>query len=100
MLFRILPPSAQRVSMVLGCIGFIAIFSYISFALVDYVQFMSISTTDMVQIRLDYVYSIFIVFLAAICIRLAVLAGRLTFGDHEVALAELSGTDATDEVAL
>jgi len=100
MVFRVLPPRAQRVSMVLGCICFVAIFSYISYALVDYVQFMSISTTDMVQIRLDYVYSIFIVFLAAICVRLAILAGRLIFGDHEAALAELSGTDATDEVAL
>jgi TRAP-type C4-dicarboxylate transport system permease small subunit len=100
MLFRVLPPGAQRVSMVLASVGFIAVFGYVSYALVDYVRFMRISTTDMVQIRLDYVYSIFIVFLAAICVRLAILAGRLVFGDYKVALAELTGTDITDEVAL
>lgn len=57
-------------------------------------------TTDMVQIRLDYVYSIFIIFLAAICVRLAILAGRLVVGDHEAALSEFTGTDVIDEVAL
>ena len=100
MLFRVLPPPAQRVSMVLACAGFVAVFGYVAYALFDYVRFMRISTTDMVQIRLDYVYSIFIVFLAAMCVRMAVLAWRLVFGDHEAALAELSGTDVTDEVAL
>src|SRR5690606_5324894 len=100
MLFRALPPGAQRASMALASVGFIAVFGYVAYALVDYVRFMRISTTDMVEIRLDYVYSIFIVFLVAICVRLGVLAWRLVFGDHEAALAELIVTEATDEAAL
>lgn len=100
MLFRALPDAAKRVSLVLVSVAFIAVFGAVFYQIVDYVLFMKIMTTDMTLIRLDYIYSIFAVFLAAISIRLAVLAWRLTFGDHEAALAELSGIDPTDEVAL
>lgn len=100
MLFLSLSPKGQRISMVLACLGFVAVIGYIFYAIVDYVLFMGIMTTDMVEIRLDYVYSIFPAFLAGICLRLLVLAWRLSFGDYAAALAELSYTDAADEVAL
>jgi TRAP-type C4-dicarboxylate transport system permease small subunit len=100
MVFRPLPPKAQRISMTVAAILFIGVFGYIFYTLVDFVMFMRISTTDMLEIRLDYIYAIFPVFIAAICIRLAVLAWQLTFGDHRAALAELSPVDSTDEVSL
>lgn len=100
MLFQVLSPKGQRISMVVACLGFVAVIGYVFPAIIDYVQFMRIATTDMVEIRLDYVYAIFPAFLAAICIRLLILAWRLTFGDHAVALAELSSVEVTDEVAL
>ncbi|AUM74640.1 hypothetical protein CYR75_10425 [Paracoccus jeotgali] len=100
MVFRALPPNAQRVSMTAAALIFIVVFGYIFYALVDYVLFMRISTTDMLEIRLDYIYAIFPVFIAAICVRLAILIWQLTLGDHEAALAELSPADSTDEVSL
>jgi len=75
----------------------VAVIGYIFPVLVDYVLFMRVMTTDMVEIRLDYVYSIFLAFLAGICVRLLVLAWRLSFGDHDAALADLS-TNVTAEV--
>lgn len=100
MVFRALPPRWQRVSMVVACLGFIVAFARVFYALVDYVLFMRIMTTDMVGIRLDHVYAIFPVFILAIGLRLAILAWRLTFGDHEAALAELIPTDTLEEVTL
>jgi len=98
MLFQALPPKGQRLAMVIASLGFVAVIGYIFPVIVDYVLFMRVMTTDMVEIRLDYVYSIFLAFLAGICVRLLVLAWRLSFGDHDAALADLS-TNATAEVA-
>lgn len=100
MVFRSIPPKAQRISMTIAAVIFIGIFATIFYTLIDYVLFMRISTTDMLEIRLDYVFAIFPVFIATICVRLAILAWQLTFGDHDAALAELSPVDSTDEVSL
>ncbi|MFV0491229.1 MAG: TRAP transporter small permease [Pseudorhodobacter sp.] len=100
MVFRALSPRWQRISMVAACLAFVAVFAWVFYALVDYVLFMRIVTTDMVEIRLDYVYAIFPVFIAAIGLRLAILACRLCFGDHETALAELIPADITEDIAL
>ncbi|HUH76002.1 MAG TPA: TRAP transporter small permease subunit [Devosia sp.] len=100
MLFLSLPPKGQRISMVVACLGFVAVIGYVFYAIVDYVVFMGISTTDMVEIPLSYINSIFPAFLAGISMRLLILAWRLSFGDHAAALAELSYTDVTDEVVL
>lgn len=100
MLFQALPPKGKRISMVIACLGFSGIIGYVFYAVVDYVLFMRIMTTDMVGLRLDYVYAIFPAFLAGITLRLLALAWRLTFGDHAAALAELSPVEVTDEVVL
>lgn len=100
MVFRALPPKAQRISMTLGALFFLGVFATVFYTLVDYVLFMRISTTDMLEIRLDYVFAIFPVFIAAICLRLAILAWRLVFGDHQAALAELAPLDSAEEVSL
>jgi len=99
MLFMALPVKGQRISMVIASLGFVSVIAYIFPTLVDYVLFMGIMTTDMVEIRLDYVYSIFLAFLFGICVRLLVLAWRLTFGDHGAALADLSSIPVAEEVA-
>lgn len=100
MLFRALPPGWQRALMLAACLGFIGVFARVFYALVDYVLFMRIMTTDMVELRLDRVYAIFPVFIAAIMLRLAILGWRLAFGDHEAALAELIPTETAEEVTL
>lgn len=100
MVFRALPAGAQRISMTVASILFIGVFGYIFYGLLDFVLFMRISTTDMLEIRLDYVYAIFLVFIVAICVRLGILTWQLTFGDYQAALFELSPVDPNEEVSL
>lgn len=100
MLFQALSPKGQRISMVLACLSFVLVIGSIFYAIIDYVLFMEIMTTDMVEIKLVYVYSIFPAFLAGISIRLLVLAWRLSFGDYQAALTELSPAEVKDEVVL
>lgn len=100
MLFRALPPGGQRVSMILACLSFVVVIGISFYGIVDYVLFMGIMTTDMVELPLNLVYAIFPAFLLGISLRLLWLAGRLAFGDHEAALAELIPVDVSDEVAL
>jgi len=98
LLFQALPASWQRISLVTACLGFVTVMAYIFPALVDYILFMGVMTTDMVEIRLDYVYSIFLAFLVGMCVRLLILAWHLSFGDHHSALAQLSHSPVAGEV--
>ncbi|MGX1309162.1 TRAP-type C4-dicarboxylate transport system permease small subunit [Amorphus suaedae] len=89
--YRLVPPAGRRLMVLLGAIGFVGVIGASIYGIVDYVLFMHISTTDMLTIPLDRVYSIFVVFLIAISLRLLVLIARLLFGDWRRALAELDG---------
>ena len=91
-IYRLFPPKVQRVLVMLGSLWFVGILSASIYGIIDYILFMNISTTDMMLIPLDRVYSIFAVFLIAISLRLLVLTWRLAFGPWEQVLAELEHT--------
>lgn len=91
MLFRALSPRGQRISMVTASLIFVVVIGWCFYGIVDYVMFMRLSVTDMLVIRMDYVYSIFVIFLAGICLRLLILCWRLIFGDWQAALTDLAG---------
>ncbi len=92
MLFRALSPLGQRISVMSISLAFVAVIGWCFYGIVDYVMFMRLSVTDMLVIRMDYVYSIFVIFLAGISLRLLILCWRLAFGDWRAALADLAGT--------
>lgn len=58
--------------------------------IVDYVTFMKVEKTGATQIRLDYVFSIFIIFLPFVVIRTGIRVFHLLFGGT-------SGTDQKEE---
>lgn len=95
--YRLVSPAGRRAMVMLGAAGFVGVIAASIYGIVDYVMFMKISTTDMMGLRLDRVYSIFVVFLVAIAIRLLILLARLAFGDWRAVLASL---DATPEEVL
>ncbi len=95
--FRLVPESGKRLMMIVGCLAFIAVICASIYAIIDYIMFMKIMTTDMMRLRLDYVYSIFAVFLIGITLRLVILTARLIFGDWRAALKSL---DAIPEEIL
>lgn len=60
---------ARRVMTVLTSLALVALFGVALPAIVDYVLFMKIEKTAYLDIRFDYVYSIFIVFVVVTIIR-------------------------------
>lgn len=97
-LFQAFSPAIQRFMALAAALGFVGVMGYSFYGIVDYVMFMKIARTDMLYVRLDLVYSIFVLFMAGICVRLLVLAIRLAFGDWRAALADFAGPPAGTEV--
>lgn len=87
--YGLFPRRLRRWVVMAGALVFVGVIGAALWQIVDFVMFMSISTTNMLQIPLDRVFSIFVVFLVAICVRLLILCFRLAFGDSEAALRDL-----------
>ncbi|WP_238367729.1 TRAP transporter small permease [Mesobacterium pallidum] len=94
--FRLVPEGGKRAMLIAGCLGFILVIGLSIYGIVDYIAFMKIMTTDMMRLRLDWVYSIFAVFLVGVTLRLAILAARLTFGDWRAVIASLDAAPQED----
>ncbi len=69
MLSDALSPAKRRVLTIIGHIILGAAFLSALPAITDYVTFMKIDSTPVTRIRFDYIYSIFVVFAAAVAIR-------------------------------
>ncbi len=79
------PPGAKRAMGIAGAVLCAAIFAAALPATFSYVAFLWREITPALQIRLDYVYSCFALFLAAATLRLLLRGGRL-FGRDWTAL--------------
>jgi TRAP-type C4-dicarboxylate transport system permease small subunit len=88
-IYRQVPVSLRRWVVLAGALTFLVVICAALWYIADFVMFMAISRTDMLQIPLDQVYSVFVIFLLIICIRILVLCYRLAFGDANAALEEL-----------
>ena len=87
--YALFPRHMRRWVVMTGALIFVGVFGAALWQLTDFVMFMSISTTSMLQIPLDRVYGVFILFIVVICARLLILCFRLAFGDSDVALRDL-----------
>lgn len=94
------PRSVQRFLIAAAALGYAGIVGAALYPIIDYVMFMKILTTDMLLLRLDFVYSIFVVFLIATAVRALVLALRLLLGDWRAVLTKLLDSPAETEGAL
>lgn len=90
-LFANLQPAAQRRFLVVGMVAFIALMGAAMPGMVDYTLFLWRERTDALQLRLDWVYSIFPIFFAAILIRMAVSVKALLSQDWRAEVARWSG---------
>ena len=91
--YRAVPPNIARWMIVVGSSFFVIVFGATIYKILDYVLFLKIATTDMLQIRLDYIYSIFIVFLIALMLRLSWLIFEMLSPGWSAALESLNGEE-------
>lgn len=94
------PRHIQRFLIAAAAIAYAAVVGAALYPIIDYVMFMKIMTTDMLLLRLDFVYSIFVVFLIATALRALVLGVRLLRGNWEPVLSGLLDAAPETEGAL
>ncbi|WP_371158058.1 TRAP transporter small permease [Jannaschia sp. 2305UL9-9] len=94
------PRHIQRFLIAASAIAYSAVVGAALYPIIDYVMFMKIMTTDMLLLRLDLVYSIFVVFLIATALRSAVLGVRLLLPTWPPVLADLLDASAEVEGSL
>jgi TRAP-type C4-dicarboxylate transport system permease small subunit len=92
--FNALSPEKQRYFLLAGSLGFIALIGAAMPGMVDYTLFLWRERTDAMQLRLDFVFSIFPFFFAVVLIRLAVVAKNLAGRNWRRELAHWAGGDA------
>ena len=71
---------ARRVMGILMSVSLVALYAISLPATVKYVSFMKVERTDYLHIRLDYLYSIYVIFAVAIIIRYVWILWRLLRG--------------------
>jgi TRAP-type C4-dicarboxylate transport system permease small subunit len=71
------PPRVRRVMMGLVAVALIGLYSLALPATFSYVSFMAVESTSYLKIRVDHLYSIFVIFLVAVILRQAWLLWRL-----------------------
>lgn len=76
-LYSSLKPMAQRLCLIIGIGGFVAIMVAALPGMVDYTLFLWRERTDAMQLRLDWVYSIYPAFFFIVLLRLAYSLYRL-----------------------
>ncbi len=91
--FSNIAPRAQRLCLLVGGAGFIVLMGAAMPGLVDYTLFLWRERTDAMQLRLDWVYSIFPLFFAVILIRLAWSLRQLASPSWKDELARWTGHD-------
>lgn len=64
-------PKAKRIMTILASLGLLFLYGYSLPAVWDYVTFMKIQETSYLDIRYDWLYSIYIIFVVAVLIRYA-----------------------------
>lgn len=87
------PPVARKVMGVLAASSIIALYALALPATIDYVSFMKVERSSYLKIRLDHLYSIYVVFVVAVIARQVWLVWRLVTGRDE-------GTDAATSTAV
>ena len=70
-------PGARRVLAILGMAALAGTFLWSLPGIIDWTMFMKIGTTDVFQLRLDLVFSVFVLFCVAVVIRALVLIWHL-----------------------
>ena len=93
-LFNALSPEKQRTCLMAGSVCFIALIGAAMPGMVDYTLFLWRERTDAMQLRLDYVFSIFPFFFAVMLIRLAIVVKNLAGANWRRELAHWAGGDA------
>ena len=95
--FASVRPERQRWMLLTVITAFVALMGAAMPGLVSYTLFLWRERTDMLQMRLDFVYAIFPVFIAVVLLRLAWVAWQLLRPQWRAALAEwhLNAEDAT-----
>lgn len=91
--FAQLGARAQRATLALAIVAFLAITAAALPGMIDYTLFLWRESTDTLRWRLDKVYSIFPAFFVAIAIRLLFVLRRLVLGDWRSELEDWSATD-------
>lgn len=74
-------PRVRRVMFLITAVAIIMLYGVSFPAVVDYVTFMRVERSSYLNIRLDWLYSIYIVFVVAIIIRYIWLSWRVMRGD-------------------
>jgi TRAP-type transport system small permease protein len=75
------PPGGRRIILILQGALFCAVFAYALPLVADYVLFLWRERTSALEWRLDFVYSCFLIYLAAWAVRLAAKCYAAIFGD-------------------
>jgi TRAP-type C4-dicarboxylate transport system permease small subunit len=76
LLFWMVPPAARRLMLIIGGLVLIGLYAFSFPAVVDYVTFMKVQSTAYLKIRFDWLFSIYVLFAAAVVIRYAFLVWR------------------------
>lgn len=79
------PRRVRRVMLALVAVALIGLYGLALPATWDYVSFMKVESTSYLKIRVDHLYSIFVIFLVAVILRQAWLLWQLFRGDDETA---------------
>lgn len=79
-LYSVVSERTRRGFAILAALALIALFAVSLPAVVDYVMFMRVERASYIGVRLDYVFSVYVIFAAAVIIRYLWLCGRAIKG--------------------
>jgi C4-dicarboxylate transporter, DctQ subunit len=74
-------PGARRVMMLVACLATVILYAVSFPASIDYVTFMKVEKAAYLKIRMNWLYSIYILFVAAVLVRYLWLSWRALRGD-------------------
>jgi TRAP-type C4-dicarboxylate transport system permease small subunit len=95
------PPALQRWLLLAGATGFVILMGAAMPGMVDYTLFLWRERTDVLQLRLDWVYAVFPAFFLVILLRLGMVVRRLLGAGWRGEVGHWSGADgAADEAVV
>lgn len=86
-------PPAQRALLLAGATGFVILMGAAMPGMIDYTLFLWRERTDVMLLRLDWVYAVFPAFFAIILLRFVIVLRRLVGADWRAEVAHWSGAD-------
>jgi TRAP-type C4-dicarboxylate transport system permease small subunit len=89
-------PVLKRLFLIVGLTGFIALMAAAMPGMVDYTLFLWRERTDSMQMRLDWVYSVFPAFFAIVLLRMAYSLWRLASGTWRSEVAAWDGATESE----